>query len=572
MKSVMVVDDLAVIREPIAAALRNAGYKATCAGGAAEALSMVRKNIPDLILLDLSMPKVDGMTMLRALRALPSTASIPVILLTATSDKQMVLKAANWGVRDYLLKSQFRLSELLERVKLRLTATEAGSEGDAVPHATVVEAIKPVRALNPNAKPERLLARHEAITRAETALDMKALPGVAMEVISQAASPRADSASLATLIGRDSMLAAKVLQVANSCAYTTGRGMVATLPEAVRNIGCDAVRNVAASLSIFEAMPSQSDGGFNLLRCWQHSLGVAVLCERLASLSDICPSNVAYLVGLCHDLGEILFRTTFATEYRQVMDFQAETGQRRESIEREMLGVTHNELVGVILNKLGLPRTIREPIDAMRSATLREKNPAARLLAMANVYANGLTLCESVQSSVAPIAKADCHATTGQNDPAGPDGAGFRGEIIAMTSVLARLSAAEERELNNPLIPPCDSRVWLIRDRTLSELDPIAALLSTVAQVKVVDHLPDKSEVEEIDRMVVLGQSAEAAGAGGAEVAKLQEHFAPESILWLTGDANAPPSPSASLQPRPYPITLQEIQEFLTPVSAASGK
>jgi CheY-like chemotaxis protein/HD-like signal output (HDOD) protein len=567
MKSIMVVDDMAVIREPIAAALRSAGYEAICASGAAEALSLARKQAPDLILLDLSMPKIDGMTMLRALRTLPSTASIPVILLTASSEKEMVLKAAKWGVRDYLLKSHFHLSELLERVKHRLTAAVAESARDADPPAT---AAKPIRALNPNAQPERLLARQDAIARAEAALDMRALPGVAMEVISQAASPRADSASLATLIGRDSMLAAKVLQVANSSAYTTGRGMVATLPEAVRNIGCDAVRNVAASLSIFEAMPSQSDEDFNLLRCWQHSLAVAVLCERLASLSSICPSNVAYLVGLCHDLGEILFRTTFAAEYRRVMDFQAETGLRRESIEREMLGVTHNELVGVILNKLGLPQSIRAPIDAMRSATMREKNPTARLLAMANVYANGLTLCESLKSWIAPITKADCHAATGQNDPAVPDGAGFRGEIIALTSVLARLSAAQERELNNPLIPLCDSRVWLIRDRTLSDFDPIAALLSAVAQVKIADHLPDKSEAEEFDRVMLLGQSTEAAGVGGAALARLQEYFAPESILWLVGDANDRPSPSASLLPRPYPINLQEIQEFLKPVSAAS--
>ncbi len=563
MKSIMVVDDMAVIREPIAAALRGAGYKAICASGAAEGLSLVRKQIPDLILLDLSMPKIDGMTMLRALRTLPSTAGIPVILLTASSDKQMILKAAKWGVRDYLLKSQFQLNELLERVKHRLAAVEVGSDQDSGPPAS---ATGPARTLNLNAKPERLLVREDAIARAETALDMKALPGVAMEVISQAASPRADSASLAALIGRDSMLAAKVLQVANSSAYATGRGMVATLPEAVRNIGCDTVRNVAASLSIFEAMPDASDDGFNLLRCWQHSLAVAVLCERLASLSDICPSNVAYLVGLCHDLGEILFRTSFAAEYRQVMDFQAETGQRREAIEREMLGVTHNELVGVILNKLGLPQSIREPIDGMRSAQMREKNPTARLLAMANVYANGLTLCESLQSSVAPITKMDCQATTGQNDPAAPDSASFRGEIIAMTSVLARLSAAQERELNNPLIPPCESRVWLARDRSLSALDPIAALLSTVAQVNVTDHLPGKEEAEEFDRVVVLGQSAQAAGAGSAEVVRLQDYFAPESILWLIDEAEDAVSPSGSLKPRPSHISLEEIQEFLKPV------
>jgi HD-like signal output (HDOD) protein/CheY-like chemotaxis protein len=571
MKLVMVVDDMAVIREPIAAALQSAGYQAVCAGSAAEGLALLPNQTPDLILLDLSMPKVGGMAMLRALRKLPAMAHTPVILLTATSDKKVVLEAARLGVRDYLLKNRFSLGELLERVQRRLNAPDDAPAGMAGQPAAKSTAKSQPR-LDPNARPERLLARNDALARAESAFDMKTLPGVVMEVISQAASPRADSGSLATLIGRDSMLAAKILQVANSSAYAANRGMVSTLPEAVRNIGCDTVRNVAASLSIFEAMPNQGDGSFNLLRCWQHSLAVAVLCERLAALSNTCPSNVAYLVGLCHDLGEILFRTTFAREYHQVMEFQARTGQRRESIEREMLGVTHNELVGIILTKIGLPESIRGPIDAMRSKTHKGNNPVARLLAVANVYANGLTLCESPQSRVAPITKADCRAATGQDDPAVPDAAGFRGEIVAMTAVLARLSAAEERELTSPLIPPSDTRVWLARDRTLSDFDPVTALLSTLGPVNVANRLPSQSEVGEIDRVVVIAPSAGAAGMGPAEIQQLQQHIAPESILWLLGNAEEESIPSTCIQPQPYPISLQTFTDVLTPtlVTAAA--
>jgi CheY-like chemotaxis protein len=86
----------------------------------------------------------------------------------------------------------------------------------------------------------------------------------------------------------------------------------------------------------------------------------------------------------------------FAAEYRQVLEAQDRTGMRRDAVERLMLGVTHKELVGLILVKLGLPDSIRKPIEAMSSAPAqRSPDPAARILVMANAYANGLTLCES---------------------------------------------------------------------------------------------------------------------------------------------------------------------------------
>jgi len=112
----MVVDDMAVVREPIAASLRGAGYTTVCVADGELALAVMRKTPPDLLLLDLSMPGMDGMAVLRAMRARPETAETPVILLTASSQKGHVVEAASLGVKDYLLKSNFALSDLLARV------------------------------------------------------------------------------------------------------------------------------------------------------------------------------------------------------------------------------------------------------------------------------------------------------------------------------------------------------------------------------------------------------------------------------------------------------------------------
>ena len=122
MSHVLVVDDMPAIREPIAASLRGAGYETACAANGAEALVAVGRQKPGLILLDVSMPVMDGVSFLAALRAQPGMAGIPVILLTADSDKARVLEAAKLGVKHYLLKSQFSLPELLKRVKEQVAA------------------------------------------------------------------------------------------------------------------------------------------------------------------------------------------------------------------------------------------------------------------------------------------------------------------------------------------------------------------------------------------------------------------------------------------------------------------
>jgi hypothetical protein len=329
---------------------------------------------------------------------------------------------------------------------------------------------------------------------------------------------------------------------------------------------------VAASLGIFDVMPGgqAAEGTFNPVRCWQHSLAVAVLCERLAGLSeDLCPPNVAYLVGLCHDLGEILFRTAFAEEFRQVVEAQRRSGMRRDAVERVMLGVSHNEVVSIILRKLGLPDTIRKPIEAMASPAGRASDPAARVLALANVYANGLGICESTQSRVAPVTRAECRAATGREDPPAPDGAGFAGEIVALTALLARLSAAQERELTKPLLGRSEARVWLVRDPAFSPFDPVAVTLGqAAAELRVEGRMPTAAEAAGVDRVVVVGRTTSAAGVGLTDVQKLLAGgVGAERVLWLAGKEDLPVPASAMVRPREYPISLREVEEFL----AASG-
>jgi two-component system alkaline phosphatase synthesis response regulator PhoP len=125
MATILVVDDAAICREPIAASLRLAGFKTLCAGNGQEALWVLQQAPVDLVLLDIAMPVMDGLTALKKIREDRKLMALPVILLTAVTDQAHREQAAMLRPADYLLKSHFSLHELLARVRKHLPAAAA---------------------------------------------------------------------------------------------------------------------------------------------------------------------------------------------------------------------------------------------------------------------------------------------------------------------------------------------------------------------------------------------------------------------------------------------------------------
>jgi CheY-like chemotaxis protein len=116
-RTILVVDDTPIFRDPLAASLRLAGYETACAGNGEEALAAVTARRPDLIILDMAMPVMDGVAFLRALRGRGGPdAQIPVVVLSAAPDQRVAFEAGALGARDYLVKSRVSLEEILARV------------------------------------------------------------------------------------------------------------------------------------------------------------------------------------------------------------------------------------------------------------------------------------------------------------------------------------------------------------------------------------------------------------------------------------------------------------------------
>lgn len=122
MKQILVVDDEPRIAAICRDYLERAGFAVTLAGTGADALAIARSKRPDLVVLDLGLPKLDGLDVTRALR---KNSNVPIIMLTARVEESDKLIGLELGADDYLTKP-FSPRELVARVRAVFRRTELG--------------------------------------------------------------------------------------------------------------------------------------------------------------------------------------------------------------------------------------------------------------------------------------------------------------------------------------------------------------------------------------------------------------------------------------------------------------
>jgi chemosensory pili system protein ChpA (sensor histidine kinase/response regulator) len=116
MKRILVVDDYPMTREPLARLLRYEGYQVDCAANGIEAIEAMHQHIPDLMLLDVVMPRMNGLTLLEEIRLDPRLRDLPVIAITGSQDSAQMASVRALKVRAVLHKSRFTLDELFTQI------------------------------------------------------------------------------------------------------------------------------------------------------------------------------------------------------------------------------------------------------------------------------------------------------------------------------------------------------------------------------------------------------------------------------------------------------------------------
>ena len=115
-KKILVIEDDASVRTLLSKSLRAKGYEVETCDDGLDGLTRLETTKPDLIIVDIMMPRLDGMTFVKAIKGNQATQPIPIIFLTANNDPKTMIAGINLGAKHYVTKP-FQLDDLLGKVK-----------------------------------------------------------------------------------------------------------------------------------------------------------------------------------------------------------------------------------------------------------------------------------------------------------------------------------------------------------------------------------------------------------------------------------------------------------------------
>ncbi len=111
---ILIVEDELKLQKALSDKIIREGWQSITAGNGEEGLTMVMRENPDLVLLDIIMPVMDGLTMLKELRKI---SKVPVLILTNLYDEKKLINAFRAGSYDYLIKANYSLDEVIDKIK-----------------------------------------------------------------------------------------------------------------------------------------------------------------------------------------------------------------------------------------------------------------------------------------------------------------------------------------------------------------------------------------------------------------------------------------------------------------------
>ncbi len=117
MSKILIIEDDPVFQQTLQEFLRADGFEVASAVDGEEGIELVREKSPDLVLLDIILPKKNGYEVIAELKKEPTTKNIPIVLLTNLGGTQDVEKALELGATTYLVKSDYKLEEVAGKIK-----------------------------------------------------------------------------------------------------------------------------------------------------------------------------------------------------------------------------------------------------------------------------------------------------------------------------------------------------------------------------------------------------------------------------------------------------------------------
>ncbi|HWB20055.1 MAG TPA: response regulator [Phycisphaerales bacterium] len=425
MPLILIIDDHALICELFTTVLSHAGYETVSALGGEEALSILETRRPDVILLDVLMPNMDGLETLECIRNLPNGRHVPVIMLTGIADRPLVIAAAKHGVKSYLLKTSSSVKTILRQIEQARTERStkpilpdvSSSQGETSPSTPV--AISPVAenvfagSFNEMPSPTIDAIAPPAMTKADILQavdafsDLGGMPSAVSEVLQLTESDRASMDEIAETINFDPALALKILKLANSAAYARG-DHVDNVHKAVMRIGLGQIRQEVMNFAMIDRFSNIQSKAIDQDRFWEHAVATGLVASQLAQARRAKDAQSAFTMGLLHDVGRLVLAEVLGDRYLQVISCANEQQRPLESVESEILGLTHADVTERLFRQWKFPNELIHPVArhhlsaSSLKITASSGTIAIATLALANRIVHALLLGSSGNDTIYP--------------------------------------------------------------------------------------------------------------------------------------------------------------------------
>jgi len=424
MRTLLVVDDQEIFRTPLAQALRARNFHVLEAFDGPTALRLATEHRIQLALIDVRMPEMDGIDVIRALQLQVRAASLPVILMTAQARREDIDRGAALGIRDFLLKSSFSLNELVDRIERRIAAEVPppplpptaldlldamppppyDPRSPAAPFAPHPSHAVPSPSSFPAGPPSvppasRYGAVHTGLVDRTNSL---ALPESVLALLELAADPDRDEAEIVDEI-RSAPLLSDALRLAWASSGDERHAAVSGAESVFRDLDPSEMVRLSVVRALVDATTSDS-GSTALDEIRVHGIATAVIAGLLASEDERLP---AFLQGLLHVLPALLGVHCLGKEWAEVADRTRRQGKTGVDGLAMAFGFPTGVWADSILARMGVPDALASVIrewhrDPHRRGS-KAASPACRRLDAAAALATGLGFSWSDLSCVRPV-------------------------------------------------------------------------------------------------------------------------------------------------------------------------
>lgn len=250
---------------------------------------------------------------------------------------------------------------------------------------------------------EKILIMRNHITK------LLAFPMTVANILRVAQNESSGASDLALIIKSDPAVSAEILKASNSVHFARGGVRISNIKDSIVRIGFMEARKLALSLSVFKLKQNSNfTTGFNHIEFWFHSLAVAIIAERLARNSQLVNPEEAFIGGLLHDIGLLLFNEFFNPLFLEILDQSISEGNQFIAVEAHKMGITHNYLMKSLFTEWNFPQTLVAAVPYFNRTDIFKKEslvkvPLAVIITFAEQIARNLSIGADVDNFTQPI-------------------------------------------------------------------------------------------------------------------------------------------------------------------------